>query len=575
MTKLHKVVDVIPTAKVARTSDQVFTYLPLDDKDLKPGQLVQIPFGRQRLDGVIVGQKQQEIDVRKFKRISKIIDATAVLSPVQLKLARWIANHYVTSLGLVIKTMLPRRSVRPPKFSARKIAVEQPYELTTEQLAAMKIIRQGKNKVTLLHGITGSGKTEIYLQTIADCLQKNQQSIVLIPEISLTPQTIDRFTKRFGDDQIAVLHSRLPYGRRWREWQRIRSGQAKIVVGPRSALFAPVRNLGLIVIDEEHETSYKQWDKHPRYHAREVAVQYSELTGAKVILGSATPAIETYHQARSGKFNLAELNERINKAPLPHVEIVDMRNELRGGNKSIISESLQQQIKNTMAAKEQAILFINRRGAATFVMCRDCGHVIECPECSVSLTYHWQDKQDLRCHHCGHRENVPQTCPACKSQRIRYFGAGTQRVEAEINKLFPEARVLRMDTDTTKRTHAHTEIFRTFARHQADILVGTQMVTQGFDLPKVALVGIISADTSLNFPDFRAHERTFQLLTQVAGRTGRRDKDGLVILQTYHPKNDAILAAAKHNYSEFYQTEIAERRILGYPPFANFIKITI
>ncbi|MFC1617916.1 primosomal protein N' [Patescibacteria group bacterium] len=569
-----KIISVIPATKVAPNREQVFSYLVSPDQKVSAGQLVRINFARRNIFGVALDAEPQTNTTFKLKQITDIVEKQPALTEIQLQLAKWIADYYMTSLGLVIKTMLPRRSVRPPKFVENKVARDKPHQLNDSQAKALEIILQAKKNTTLLHGVTGSGKTEVYLQAIAKMIATGKQSIVMIPEIALTPQTIDRFTKRFGPQKIALLHSRLSYGARYREWLRIRNEEAQIVIGPRSALFAPVQKLGLIVMDEEHETSYKQWDQHPRYHARRVARQYTKLADAKLILGSATPSVETFFAAEQGVINYVKLPDRIKQKKLPQVKIVDMRQELAAGNRSVFSEILQTSIEQALHKKEQVILFINRRGAATFVMCRDCGHVIECPNCSVSLTYHFQDRP-LICHHCGHQEQSPRQCPSCQSTQIKFFGAGTQKIEIEAKKLFPEAQILRMDTDTTRLVLAHQKIFTKFANQQADILIGTQMVAKGFDLPNVTLVGIMSADTALNIPNFRAHEQTFQLLTQVAGRTGRDKKGGHVILQTYHPKHAVIQNAARHDYSSFYQAEILERKLLQNPPFIRLAKLTI
>ncbi len=537
--------------------------------------MVKIPIGRREALGIVANLDPLPRKLPHLKSIISLVDARPYLTPALLALAEWISSYYATSIGPVIKSMLPKASVRPPKLHFPDIARESRHKLTPRQQAALKTIFGGPHPTTLLYGVTGSGKTEVYLQAIERVLNEGKQCLVLIPEIALTPQTIARFQSRFDPVKIALLHSQLPYGQRFREWQRIRDTEAKIVIGPRSALFAPVQNLGLIVIDEEHESSYKQWDQQPRYHARETALQYAKITGAKVILGSATPAIETFYGATQGQINLAELPERIVQDKMPPVTIVDMREELRGGNKSIFSNRLQEEIAAALAHRQQIILFINRRGAATFVMCRDCGYVPTCPRCQVSLTFHFDPGSRLLCHHCGHQSGLPAICPACGSARIRYFGTGTQKIEAELGRLFPRGRILRMDTDTTLRARSHADIFHKFADHQADFLIGTQMIAKGFDLPNVALIGIISADTSLQLPDFRSNERTFQLLTQVAGRTGRGRDQGQVILQTYHPEHPTIVAASQHDYRKFYQSEIAERQKLKYPPFTPQIKIVL
>ncbi|AII57492.1 primosomal protein N' [Dehalococcoides mccartyi] len=420
----------------------------------------------------------------------------------------------------------------------------------------------------LLHGITGSGKTEIYLQSLAETLRLGRKGIVLVPEISLTPQTIARFAGRFPG-KIAVLHSRLSPGEQFDEWQRIKNDQADIVIGPRSALFAPLDKPGIIIIDEEHEWTYKQQDPQPRYHTRTVANKMAEEYGAVVVLGSATPDIDSYFKAKHGIYQLLELPERLTPyrgASLPKTELVDMRTELSEGNRSIFSRNLHASIEKVLANHEQAILFINRRGGASFIQCRDCGYVAMCKSCDAPLTYH-PDQENLVCHQCGRQYSNPLTCPKCSSRRIKYLGIGTQKLEEETRLAFPQARLLRWDSDVTRGKNKHQQIMDTFSRHQADILIGTQMVAKGLDLPAVTLVGVINADISLNLPDFRAGERTFQLLAQVAGRAGRGISGGKVIIQTYTPENYAIQAAVCHDYQGFYAKEITYRRELNNPPF--------
>lgn len=438
----------------------------------------------------------------------------------------------------------------------------------------------------LLHGVTGSGKTEIYIRALAEIIARGKQGIVLVPEISLTPQTIQRFGTRF--ERVAVIHSQLSIGERYDTWRRCRDGLVDVVIGARSALFAPLPRLGLIVLDEEHDPSYKQAET-PRYHAREVALELARLTGAVVILGDATPDVETYYRAQRGEFVLLELPKRVlahrssvggrqsNQAEvqyleLPPVEIVDMRAELKAGNRSMFSRALQREIVRVLAAREQAILFLNRRGTATFILCRECGYVFKCRRCDNPMTYHGSGDQ-LVCHHCNRRDRVPTRCPQCGGARIRYFGVGTEKVEAEVHTLFPDARTLRWDWDVTRGQQAHEAILEKFIARQADILIGTQMIAKGLDLPFVTLVGVVSADTALNLPDFRAGERTFQLLTQVAGRAGRSALGGKVIVQTYNPEHYAIVAAAQHDYRAFYAREIAFRREQGYPPFNRLIRL--
>lgn len=446
--------------------------------------------------------------------------------------------------------------------------------LTTEQRRAIDIIqneRIGKRRPVLLHGVTGSGKTEVYLNVIADVIRRGQQAIVLVPEIALTPQTLNRFAARFGE-RVSVLHSGLSLGERFDQWWKTYHGEVDVVVGARSAVFAPTPNLGLIVLDEEHESTYKQEEGSIRYHTRDVAIQRCALVQGQVILGSATPALESYHNALQGEYGLAELTARVEDRPLPKVHIVDMRVEFERGNRSMFSTKLQEALGKLAQTGNQAIILLNRRGFARFVLCRECGEVLECPNCQVSLTYHQADAR-LHCHYCPHREPLPKSCPKCASRFLRQFGVGTEQVEEALTANFPSLKTLRLDADTTRRKGAHASILRKFARGQAQVLVGTQMVAKGFDFPKVTLVGVLSADLALNFPDIRASERTFQLLTQVAGRSGRGDLEGQVFIQSYDPTHFAILAAQNHDYLEFYRREIGFRRQLGYPPFQELTRI--
>ena len=449
---------------------------------------------------------------------------------------------------------------------------------------------QGSDGVFLLHGVTGSGKTEIYLRAIAEVLGRSQQAIVLVPEIALTPQTIRRFAARFPG-KVTVWHSELAEGERFDVWRRVRTDHpaAQVVVGSRSALFLPFPRLGLIVLDEEHESSYKQ-ERTPRYHARTAAVELGRITGAPVILGSATPALETYFAARRGEITLLSLPQRIRSGEwmdasaelpflpfatlgdLPPVSIVDMRQELRAGNRSMFSRALAAGLRHVLQAGQQAILYLNRRGAATFVMCRDCGHVEACPRCATPLTFH-SEGEALVCHHCNRRYPAPTVCAECGGRRIRYFGAGTERVEEAVRLEFPTARTLRWDRDVTGAKGSHDAILSKFTAHEADVLIGTQMIAKGLDLPLVTLVGVVAADTGLFLPDFRAAERTFQLLTQVAGRAGRSTLGGEVVVQTYHPDHYAIVAAGNHDYDAFYRQEMAFRRQQGYPPVRRLARL--
>ncbi|MGG0657882.1 primosomal protein N' [Rummeliibacillus pycnus] len=448
--------------------------------------------------------------------------------------------------------------------------------LTDEQDSALEQILETMNteKATtfLLHGVTGSGKTEVYLQAIQEAINHGQEAIVLVPEISLTPQMTERFRARFGD-LVAVMHSGLSQGEKYDEWRKIGRGEVKVAVGARSAIFAPFTNLGLIILDEEHESTYKQEDT-PRYHARDVAIWRSQFHQCPVILGSATPSLESFARAKKNVYTLLTLSKRAKHQSLPVVQVVDMREELHSGNRSIFSAGLADAIQARLDRKEQMVLFLNRRGYSSFVLCRDCGTVVQCKNCDISMTYH-RSTETLKCHYCGYEEHVPTECPECHSEHIRFFGTGTQKIEVEIHKVFPEARVLRMDVDTTRQKGAHERILDDFGAGKADILLGTQMIAKGLDFPKITLVGVLSADTSLNLPDFRAAERTFQLLTQVSGRAGRHDLPGEVIIQTYTPEHYAIQLSKEQHYEPFYEQEMAMRHKFAYPPYYYVVLIQV
>lgn len=470
-----------------------------------------------------------------------------------------------------------------PKQRERKGETAEPAALadpkpllTVEQAKALNQIvdalDRSQYQVLNLHGVTGSGKTEIYLRAIEHLLPSGRQAIVLVPEISLTPQIIAQFHRRFGS-QVAVLHSRLTTAERRQEWLKIQTGQVTIAVGARSAVFAPFKKLGLIIIDEEHETSYKQEDQ-PRYHARDVARKRAELADIVLILGSATPSVETCQASAEGRYGLISLAERVEARPLPPVTVVDLREEIKAGNRSIFSGILQYKIKDRLDKGEQTILFLNRRGYATFVSCRHCGLVLTCPRCGIALTYH-ASIQQLTCHYCNYEKKPPRECPSCRSVYIRHFGTGTERVEAEVARLFPAARTIRVDVDTTAQRGIYEKMYHAFRRGDADILVGTQMIAKGLDFPNVTLVGVVSADPALNLPDFRAGERAFQLLTQVAGRAGRGRKPGEVIIQTYQPDHYSVVTAQSHDYAAFYAEEIRHRARWGYPPYRQLVRIVV
>ncbi len=487
------------------------------------------------------------------------------------------------------------REVWRDPLAGQSFAPATPPPLTSAQEVAWQAIAADLDRPAgrpfLLHGVTGSGKTELYLRAAARVLQQGRGAIVLVPEIALTPQTIRRFGARFPTT-LAVAHGQLKAGERYDQWRRVRSGELRLVIGSRLALFSPVRDLGLIVLDEEHEGSYKQ-DETPHYHAREAATRLAALSDATLILGSATPSLESAYRAERGEYRRIELPQRVlghravtaaqsvaealAEAPyadLPPVEVVDLRAELRAGNTSIFSRALRAALDATLAANEQAILFLNRRGSATFVLCRDCGLVLRCARCEVPLTVH-EDEGRLVCHHCGQRTAMPQRCPQCGGQRIRQFGVGTERVEELVRQIYPAARTVRWDADTVVGGVTHEQLLDRFVHGEADILIGTQMIAKGLDLPRVTLVGVITADTMLNLPDLRAGERTFQLLTQVAGRAGRSALGGKVIVQTYAPEHPAIQAASRHDYDAFYRSEMAFRREHWYPPLSRLVRLVL
>ncbi len=463
-----------------------------------------------------------------------------------------------------------RRVFRDPYESLQKSAPVRP--LTPAQQGAVETIEHTSKTVTLIHGVTGSGKTEIYLTLIAHALEEGRSAIFLVPEISLTPQMFSQLRARFGAN-CAILHSGLSAGERFDEWERLRSGDAKIAIGARSAVFAPLENIGVIVIDEEHDGSYSS-ESTPRYNTFDVAYLRAKHNGCKLVLGSATPSIETYRRAKEGEFELITLPERINRRPMPEVQLVDMRREVKRGNPSPFSAVLKEKLEACLARGDQAILFLNRRGYSQTVICRDCGYVAKCEHCDVSLTYH-SEENCLKCHYCGTKYHMLSACPQCGSVHINYVGTGTQRVERELKKLYPSARILRMDNDTTSGKEGHLKILQRFTAREADILVGTQMVAKGHDFPFVTLVGILDADMSLHFPDYRSGERTFQLVTQVAGRSGRAENRGEVVLQTYDPDNYILRYAASYDYEGFYAHEIGMREAMAFPPFARIVRVMV
>lgn len=455
------------------------------------------------------------------------------------------------------------------RYNDRVYNKDSAKTLTIEQENIIREYINSDDKMFLLKGVTGSGKTEVYMKLVERVLLEGKSAIILVPEIALTPQMIERFKGRFGVN-VSLFHSKLSDGERFDEWFRVKEGKSKVIVGARSAIFLPAKNLGLIIIDEEHENTYKS-EQNPKYQTKEVAEYLSELKGCKVILGSATPSIETYYRALTGEMKLLELNSRVDNKPMPPMKVIDMRNELKGGNKSLFSRELFIAIQERLKRKEQIILFLNRRGFSTFVSCRSCGYVFKCNECDISMTYHKNGL--LICHYCGKTKREPRECPKCHSKYVKFFGAGTQRVEEEVKKYFNNAGILRMDVDTTRDKHSYERIYNTFKNGEADILIGTQMVSKGLDFKNVTLVGILAADMSINIPDYRAAERTFQIITQVAGRAGRGDKQGEVLIQTYTPQHYSLQYAVNYDYEGFYEKEFTVRAMMKYPPFGKLLLI--
>lgn len=507
-------------------------------------------------------------------KVMEVLSRVDIISASDLEMVSQCGYNTILALkkrGFIeFENIVVARSHR----KAGEIPRTTPPVLTMEQENACEKIRESLKEERfceiLLHGVTGSGKTEVFMNAIKAVVDSGKQAVMLVPEIALTPQMMERFIARFGE-RVAVYHSGLSMGERYDEWKKMRDGTADIVIGARSAVFAPFKNIGIIIIDEEHEGSYKS-EVAPRYDTKEVAHFRAAQNGCAVIYASATPDIRTYYKAKNRQINLLELKTRANKRPIPEVSIVDMRAELAGGNKTIFSKKLVYELSKNLENHEQSILFLNRRGFSTFVSCRNCGFVASCPNCNISLTYH-KFNDILKCHYCGYTIRNYTQCPKCASKYIRYFGGGTQKVEEEVKKIFPNASTIRMDVDTTSRQNAHEKLLSEFEKNKIDILIGTQMVAKGLDFPNVTLVGVVSADTMLNIDDYRSGERSFDLLEQVSGRAGRAEKKGRAIIQTYSPEHNAIIYAKEHDYQSFYENEIAVRKVMWYPPFCEMISV--
>lgn len=567
-------------------TDQLYTYGVRDDA--KIGSKVYVPFARSHnlREAYVVETDEHSGDgLGKRLRYIEKVDDDVSLSEEMIRTALWMKKRYICRLIDAVNCFTPvgekaRRGQRKNPFAEEKGEPSSVKELTLQQAQILQRIGEAakakKHMRFLLHGVTGSGKTEIYIRAAQQVLEQGRNVIVLVPEIALTGQIIDRFIGRFGSGKVAVLHSKLSLGERYDQWKKVRDGcdgDGQIVIGARSAVFAPLENIGLIVIDEEHETTYKS-DHTPKYDTIEVAlkrVQDKDNNGI-LLLGSATPSVVSYQRAQEGIYELLELTERYNKVVLPEVSIVDMREELKRGNRSIISSELCSKMKDTLEAGRQVILFLNRRGYSTFVSCRECGYVARCPGCGLSLTYHKAGGQAV-CHYCGYHEPAPNKCPECGSKYIRYFGSGTEKLEEAVSDLFPEYAAERLDLDTVKRKGELTRKLKAFRSGKTQILIGTQIIAKGLDFRNVGLSGIVSADVSLNIPDFRSPERTFQLITQAAGRAGRGDSQGHVVIQTYSPEHYAVAFASQHDYKGFFETEKQLRAYMGYPPYSDLFQI--
>jgi primosomal protein N' (replication factor Y) len=522
-----------------------------------------------KLSEVIIVSKRLEgnFDKEPYKKIYEVIEKyNGMYNRSQINKEFGIS---LSSINTLLKHgFLKKEVIIVDRFNSRSYVNYSEKLLNEEQKKVVESILYSEEKIFLLQGVTGSGKTEVYMHLVSKMLESDRQSIILVPEISLTPQMVERFKGRFGS-QITVFHSKLSDGERYDEWMRVKLGKVKLAIGARSAIFLPFDNLGLIVIDEEHEYSYKA-DSNPKYDAREVAEFKSKLLGCKVVLGTATPSLETAFRSRNQDIVLLNMKNRVDNAKMPAIEVVDMRQELIQNNRSIFSKTLYSYMKEALMKKEQVILFLNRRGFSTFVSCRQCGYVFKCDKCDIAMTYH-QHNDSLGCHYCGASTKVSKTCPKCGSSYVKYFGAGTERIEAEIKKYFPSSSVLRMDFDTTRKKDAYENIYTTFKNGEADILVGTQMIAKGLDFPNVTVVGVLAADLTLNLPDYKSAERTFQLMTQVSGRAGRGDKEGRVVIQTYSPEHYSIIHSKDGDYEAFYSKEIDIRKDMNYPPYSQLL----
>ncbi len=582
-----KYVDLVIDNKSDKT-DRPYTYICADD-GIRVGNVVNVPFnkGNKIKRGYVVAVHDAEPERKSPKAIQykevESIEPNIILNEEMIDTALWIARRYYCKTIDAINLFIPAGSAlksgkaRTLQMPEDVMRAEPLPELTDEQNAALDeinlAIRSDRLSMLLLHGVTGSGKTETYIRAVDTCIKNGKNAIILVPEISLTTQMTERFIERFGNGRVAILHSKMSGGQRYEQWMRIMRGETPIVIGARSAVFAPMKDIGIIIIDEEHESSYKS-DMTPKYDTIEVATRRlnGQTSPGTLLLGSATPSVVTNFRANNGVFKRLTLSKRYNEIELPKTRIVDMREEIKSGNESIFSRELYKRMELTLDAGKQVILFLNRRGYSTFISCNDCGYVAKCEECDITLTHH-KYSNSLLCHYCGRRTAPPLACPECGSRNMAYSGMGTEKLTEEVERLFPEYAVDRLDLDTIQKKGSIEKILKAYAAEKTDILIGTQLVTKGLDFKNVGLVGIVSADVSLNIPDYRSAERTFQLITQAAGRSGRGDERGEVIIQTYNPDHYAILAAIEADYDAFYNEEILLRKLRMYPPFSDIIKV--
>ena len=580
-----KFFDVIADSR-GKYADKFFCYR--GDDNIKKGDVVIIPFGRKdrEIRGFVFGETEKP-DIEE-DRIKNIIGCDPYLSLTEeiIDVSSWMKKRYGIRYIDGLRLFVPKGKPGKNTFSNNKgnnlndVSVNLDTfgpELTSEQKKAVNLINnaieKNEQKNFLIHGVTGSGKTEVYMEAVKASIAKGRPAIVLVPEIPLAKQITERFINRFGKERIAIMHSKLTERKRFDQWIKIREGRADIIIGARIAAFAPVENPGVIIMDEEHETTYKS-DMTPKYETVDIALKRMIMSKGVLILGSATPSVVSYNRAKEGIYTLIEMKERYNKVPMPSIDVVDMREELKEGNLEIFSGKLYNSIKENILKGKQVILFLNRRGYSTFVSCRECGYVLTCPECGISLTYH-RDTEDARCHYCGRRFPVPKICPECGSRYIKYFGAGTEQVQETAERLFPNVKTERLDFDTVSKSGEVERILQDFENGEIQILVGTQLVAKGLDFRNVGVVGVIAADTSINLPDYRASERGFQLITQVAGRAGRGESQGQVIVQTYEPDSFVVKMASTYDYKGFYNREIQIRKLAGYPPFSDLIMVDV